>query len=247
MPAINKNPTIDLTSHTSWLLEGGKDLFPEPIPDYVSELLREITDNHLAIITDEIHNEKIQIGKPSGWNDSVTSFHVFFKNKYNIWNYFRAENITPYQSFILFSPPTKVFFLQRRRCKRIAAPTGTKVIFREMGHEIDSAYVQDVSAGGMLIGINSAKTKYPSGSIIHEMLITIPPKTKSGKKNIIRKIIPVILNGKVVRTFYDRERLISCYGISFLFKNDSSKIDVNNLISYIEKTRKYPHLFHNEI
>ena len=53
MPALNKNPTIDLASHTSWLLEGGEDLFPEPIPDYVSELLGEITDNHLAIITDE--------------------------------------------------------------------------------------------------------------------------------------------------------------------------------------------------
>ena len=254
MSAVKAKPTIDLDGHVSWFLKNRDDLFAEQLKVSAAELLSESGNSHLAIVSEDgkiyeqhqflkIQNEKIQLNRPPNWQSHNSSFHLLLKNKGNIWNFFSPKNITTYQSFFLFNPPQKIFFLQRRRYKRVAAPAGTKAIFRGPEQEVDCAHIQNISEGGMLIGKNSGIEKYPIGTIINEILIAIPSKTKKGLKNVSRKIIPVISKGKIVRSLLNQERSISSYGLSFLLERENSRKEIRDLVTYLENVIAYPSLF----
>jgi len=241
MTAANKSLLINLARNAPWLIEGGNSLFPETLQGSVSELLGGIRDNRLTIITDdgqvyeqyqslEITNGEIRLEKPAAWQDSTASFHVFFKNRDNTWNFFLAQNGVCYPTALLIETPESIFSLQRRRYKRALAPVGTKAIFKGSGNHLNSAHVQDISEGGMRICIASTKDNYPADSIINEIFITIPPKTRKDRTNVGRTILPLISSGKVVRIFYDLEHSVSCYGISFSCDSTYVKESVRRLL-----------------
>ncbi len=252
MTATNLNLPKNLAKTAPWLIDDGTNLFAETLPGTVSELLGGIRDNRLTIITGEgqvfeqyqtleINHGKIKVEKPYGWKDSTDSFHVFFRNQESSWNFFQVNDVTCYPSALQMSPPEKIYFLQRRRYRRVLAPLGTKAIFKGLDNRIDTAHVQDLSEGGMLMCVNSAKDKFPSDSIINEIFITIPPKIKKDQTNIVRRITPLINSGKVVRTFYDHEHSISYYGISFFSNSSYVKESVNRLVTYLESLLTNPY------
>jgi hypothetical protein len=252
MTAINLDLAKNLAKNAPWLIDEGTNLFTETLQGGVSELLGGIRDNRLTIITNqgqvfeqyqtlEINNGKIKVEKPYGWKDSTDSFYVFFRNKESKWNFFQAQDITCYPSAIKMNPPEKIFFLQRRRYRRVLAPLGTKAIFKGLDNRIDTAHVQDLSEGGMLMCVNSTKDKLPTDSIINEIFITIPPKIKKEHTNVVRRITPLINSGKIVRTFYDQEHSISYYGISFFSNSSYVKESVNRLVIYLESLLGNPY------
>jgi hypothetical protein len=242
MTDTNRILLSNLTRNAPWLIEGRTDLFPEALQEPVSELIRGIRDNPLTIISDggqiyeqyqclEIANGEIKIEKPSGWEDSTGSFHVFFKNKNNLWNFFLAQNTNCYPSEIIIGPPEKIFFLQRRRYKRVHAPNGTRATFKGPDNHIDSAHVKDISEGGMQICISSTKDKFPSGSIINEIFITTPPMRRRNQEHITRWTIPLVNSGKVVRSFYDQDHYVSRYGISFSCDSTYVKENIRRMLT----------------
>jgi len=235
---------INLARNAPWLIEGETDLFPEALHGSVAELMEGIRDNRLAIITDdgqlyeqyqhlEIIDGGIKIEKPAHWKDSTGSFHVFFINKDSRWNFFPAQNTVCHPSALRIDQPEKIYLLQRRRYKRVLAPIGTRATFIGL-NGIDSVYVQDISEGGMQVCINSAKDKYPTGSIINDIFITSLPKRKKNQANSTRRTIPLINSGKVVRSFYDQEQSLSYYGIFFSSDSVYVKEGISRMINALE-------------
>lgn len=106
--------------------------------------------------------------------------------------------------------------MQRRNYKRILAPHGAKGLLKGSGHHMACAQVLDISEGGMQIRSNSPKDQYSFGSIINEIVVTIPAQTPKEQGDIARKIIPLVHGGKVVRTLCDQELSQVYYGISFI-------------------------------
>jgi hypothetical protein len=252
MTATISNLRANLARNAPWLIEGGSNIYPEPLQGSSSELLAGIRDNRLTIITDsgqvyeqyqtlEIVKGKIKIEKPYGWKESTKSFHVFFKNRNGNWNFFAAKTTECYPLTLLIQSPKKVFALQKRRYQRILAPIGTKALFKGDRNRIDSAHVHDISESGMLICVNSGRDRYMDDSIINEIFITIPPKIKKDQDNIARRITPLISNGKVVRNFYDQEHSISYYGVSFLYSSGYVKESVSRLVTYLESLIHKPY------
>ena len=243
----NSNLPINFFQNAPWLIEGdASNLSPQIFQGSVEELLGKTRYNRLTIITDGgnvyeqyqfmgISNGKIKIEKPSAWKDSTGAFHVFFKNRDSIWNFFLAQDIVYDLSSLLMAQPERIFSLQRRRHKRVLAPVGSKALFRGLDNRIDSAHIQDISEGGMQICVNSTTDKYPADSIINEIFIAIPPKIRKGQENTDRRIIPLIRSGKVVRTFYDQEHSVAYYGISFFCDSAYVKESVSNLVAYLDK------------
>lgn len=235
----------NIAANAPWVTEGGANLFPEKLQGSVAELLEGSEDNRLTIVTDEgkvyekyqplaITKGKIKIGKPSGWKDCPSSFHVFFKNSNGKWNFFLAGKSVCSPAELLIDPPEKVMFLQRRRYKRIATPTGTKTMFKDRDNRVDDGYIQDISEAGMLIHINTAKDEYPLDSNIHEIFINLPAKIKRDLANITCIITPLISSGKVVRNIYDQEHSRFIYGISFSYDSDYAKDSIRRLAIYLE-------------
>lgn len=236
---------LNIARNSPWLNGEGENLFPEVVRGNTREILSEIRDNRLTIITErgkvyeqhqplDIITGKIQIDKPFGWRDSNELFYLFFKNKHGIWNYFRAENAASYHSVfqinLQIKPPDKIFYLQKRRYHRVETPIGTKVIFKAIDNHMDNAQVNNLSEGGMLVCHNSGKEKYPVDSIIKEIFIAIPPnQTTAG-----RHITPLINKGVVVRAIYDHEQGISYYGIRFFFKSAYLKEKARALVTFLE-------------
>ncbi|MCK5504283.1 MAG: PilZ domain-containing protein [Thermodesulfovibrionia bacterium] len=233
---------LNLARNAPWLIAGGNNVFPEVIRGDSHEILSEIKNNRLTIITERgqvyelyqslaIINGKIQIDKPFGWRDgSPESFHVFFRNRHGNWNYFPAEDVVYYPSVLQIKAPAKVYYLEKRGYHRVKTPIGTKVIFKGHNNHRDGAHVKDISEGGMLIFHNSGKSKYPVDSIINEILITTPlDRTTAG-----RRIVPLISKGEVVRTFYDHKQGISYCGVKFFHKSAYVQEKIRDLVTFSE-------------
>ncbi|MEN8135781.1 MAG: PilZ domain-containing protein [Thermodesulfobacteriota bacterium] len=232
---------LNLARNSPWLNEEGKNLYPEVIRGDANEILSEIRDNHLTIVTEkgqvyeqhqplDISNGKIQIEKPLGWHETTELFYFFFQNRYSAWNYFPVINMVSHPSALQINLPDKVYYLQKRRYTRKTTPIGTRALFKGNDNHMDSAHVKDLSEGGMLIFHNSGKDKYPLDSIINEIFITIPPDQTSGD----RRITPLINRGEVVRTFYDHEQGISYYGTRFFYKSAYVREKVRDLVTCLE-------------
>lgn len=246
---MNSNRTdtdliLNIARNSPWLNGEGENLFPEVVRGDTSKILSEIRDNRLTIITERgqvyeqhqplnIINGRIQIEKPFGWRDTNEAFYFFFKNKHGVWNYFPARYAESYPSVLQINlsikPPDEIYYLQKRRYHRVETPSGTKVIFKEIDNQVDSAQIKDLSEGGMLVFHNSGKDKYPVDSIIKEIFITIPPNRTTGG----RRIAPLINRGEVVRAFCDHEQGISYFGVRFFYKSAYVKEKARDLVTFL--------------
>ena len=79
---------LNLARNAPWLIDGGNNVFPEVIRGDSHEIISEIKNNRLTIITErgqvyehyksrDIINGKIRIEKPFDWRETTESFHFF--------------------------------------------------------------------------------------------------------------------------------------------------------------------------
>lgn len=232
---------INITRKAPWLLEEDKTYFPENAPEDAQQILDSITDYDLTIITEEgrifkqylilrLKDERVLIDKPYEWDDSVASFHIFFRSRDNHWNFFRVSGAKSAQAIISARIPARICVLQKRRFKRALPPLGTKAIFRNDHNLIDSAFIHDISEGGMLIWSGITDAGYQVNSVIREIFISLPTEEPNSETNTFHRVLPYITRGKIVRMCTDQSSSISHYGVSFIHENILLNKRFNSLI-----------------
>lgn len=236
-----------------WLIDDNEIYAPATINENARQVINDIRNYHLTIMADNgrvyrqyltiyIENGKINIDKPFKWLDTTKSFHVFFLNKNKKWHFFQIHNAKTGNSTISAKIPDKIYTLLRRRHRRVPAPTGTKVIFKNPSCIIDIMHVKNISEGGMLICDNSRVNKYPLDSTINEIFLTIPPDKKSGATNTSHRVLPFITQGRVIRSYLDKETSISHYAISFQHENINFSKRFNQVINDFENCLREAHV-----
>ena len=117
-------------------------------------------------------------------------------------------------------------FTEKRRAKRIIAPSGTTALFLSSTGSLDTVCVGDISVNGMLLCGYNSEEKYPANSLIYNIYVDIPPcKSSAGKRTCI-----LIDRGKVVRSLYDQASKTFCYGIELMYKSSYTKNIIEGLV-----------------
>ena len=115
---------------------------------------------------------------------------------------------------------------EKRRFKRIPAPVGTTALLRNSGTGRDKIYVQDISMIGMLVCDHNSEELYSINSSINNILVDIPPCKISDNK----RILLLIDNGKIVRSFFDQASKAFCYGIELTYESSYVKGKIENIV-----------------
>jgi hypothetical protein len=243
MTSYNTDLLVNISRKAPWILEDDQTFFPENVQGDAMQALDNIKDYDLTLITESgrvfrqylilrLKGDKVIIDKPSEWDDSVTSFHVFFRNSDNKWNFFQVNGSTYNQEAITVMKPYSIYLLQKRRFKRTLTPLGTRVIFRNDRQMIDSAFIHDISEGGMHIWTSGPRESYLVNSIIDEVFISLPTEEDhSGASDTSHRVLPYITKGKIMRTNTARSSSISHYGVSFIHENILLQRRFNSLIA----------------
>lgn len=239
---LNKPNNLDL------FIEGSDSLFPEISAKNMGQILNGCEECHLplTILTEggEIHQHEsevklrdnvLEFDLPLNWQIPDGFFHLFFQGVDNCWYFIPGSELGDLPGAFSLALTDPIYCLQRRRYKRVSAPSGTRAIFKLDNTIMDSVHVTDISAGGMQVCSGISSERYPVNSLINEIFIAIPPKT-NGSVCKSRRIMPLIRQGKIVRSFVDQESHLSCFGVSF--SNDSSYVRKNleELVGYIENS-----------
>ena len=246
MTSNNSELLANITRKAPWLLEEGKTFFPEIVPGESRQILNKVTDFDLVIITAqgrvfkqylimEIIEDRVVIDTPFEWDHSISSFHLFFRNKNNILNYFEVNGVSSDQEKISARIPKEICVLQKRRFERSLTPLGTKVIFRNQDKQIDFAFVHDISEGGMLLWTGDPKLRYPVDTTLQEIFIMLPTETLSSETDDSHRVLPYITHGKIVRAEVDQSSSVSRYGILFVHENIILYKRFNALIAKLKK------------
>lgn len=185
----------------------------------------------LTNITDGL----LQIDKPLEWDDEIYSFRAFFRDMQKKWNFFpvNIESCNPFS--ISVAMPETLSFLQRRSCGRIKVPSGTRALVRNGNDVMSTVFVHDLSAAGMLICNGPAEYQYSTDTIISDIVVSIPPGASGGEVATARKVLPLINQGKVVRSFVDKKSHRSCHGISFHYDSSYVRETIDRAISEVER------------
>jgi hypothetical protein len=163
----------------------------------------------ISLVRDAMH-----IDKPLDWDDSITTFRVFFRSKGGRWLFFKAENAQPMPFSLFVEVPAQIGVLQRRSHPRIKVPQGTKAIVKKDGRMLNSFYVRDISPAGMLVCTASPSSGLSLESVLNDIVIALPDNgTKLGR------LLTPIDQGQVVRTFFEEESNIHCHGIAFNYES----------------------------
>lgn len=228
-----------------WLIDGKETYASTSIQENACEVIDNIKNYHLTIITDTgrvyrqyltitVDKGRMNIDKPYKWANSTTSFHVFFRSISNSWQFFHVDNAKPGVLAVSAKIPNKIYSLLKRRHRRIPAPSGTKVIFKNHNNMTNFMHVKNISEGGMLICGNSSVNKHPLNSMINEVFLTIPPDIEGEETSAAHRVLPFITKGKIVRTYQDLDSSISHYGISFQHENLNLSKRFNQVVSDFE-------------
>ena len=114
----------------------------------------------------------------------------------------------------------------------MSVPVGTRAMVKKSGNDlVQTLYVMDISAAGMLFCDVSSVDEHAVGSYINDIVVSLPHE--QGEKVGPRKLLPLIHKGKVVRAFVDKETSRSCYGISFEYDSGYVKDTLCRMISEI--------------
>ncbi|MBU0482690.1 MAG: hypothetical protein KKG47_16475 [Proteobacteria bacterium] len=236
---------VNIAKKAPWLIESTENCAPMPIRENSHQVIDDIRDYHLTIIADsgrvyrqyltiKIENDRLKIDKPFKWQDSTTSFHVFFRNNSKVWKFFLVEDAENGATVLSARIPEKIYTLLKRRHRRVPAPAGTKAIFKNHNNLIDIVHVKNISEGGMLICDNSSVSRYPMHSMINEIFLTIPPDAGSKENGTTHRVLPFITKGKITRIYQDINSSIVHYGISFQHENANLYKRFNQVVSDFE-------------
>jgi len=176
--------------------------------------------------------QALHIDKPNNFDESVVdSFLIYFKDILGVWSYFQVRTVSECESTLCSTYPEALYRLQRRQYYRVKVPQGTRTIFREEDQLRDGGVVKDLSAGGMLICTGKTEEQFRPNTVINDITITLPfvaVPLEAGDN--VQVVLPVIKQGRIVRTFMDGENNQICHGVAFDTDGESKK----ELTSYIE-------------
>ena len=226
-----------------WLIKGVDSLFPETCDKRLEQLLDGYEDCSppLTLITEsgksyqheaeiQTKNDRLVLKRPGDWENPGGPFHLFFQGVDKYWYFFQTSVMHGGTQSLQINIPDKIYYLQRRRHKRVTAPSGTRAIFKTNDKIMDSVHVTDISVGGMLICSGTPINKYPVNSLINEIFIAIPPKV-DGSVCKSRTILPLIREAKVVRSFIEQDTSLTCFGFSF---NHGGSYEVEKLDKLVD-------------
>ena len=216
--------------------------------DYILKLVQSVRDNHVSLtlvsavdnicqqsLLIKISDNSLQIDKPLDWDKSVDSFRVFFRDMQQRWNFFLASNLTDFPFSLTIAMPEELHTLQRRSCSRVKVPFGTRALVKTGNDIISTVFVNDLSAAGMSMCNDPTGGDYATDSVIKDIVVSIPNSTFSGESRASRKVLPLISQGRIVRSFVDHETSRPCYGISFDHDSNYVKETIRQAVSEFER------------
>lgn len=230
-----------------WLLDDNSFSRSED-REYIAGTLQYIKDHHvpLTLIADgggvyqpslltKITDDSLQLDKPLEWDPGIDSFRAFFRDMNHQWNFFPVRNALDYPFSLAIAWPETLKSLQRRSCSRIKVPAGTRALVRRGNEAMATVFVRDLSVAGMLICNDPAEGEYLTDSIISDIIVSIPPQGTAGEVATARKVLPLISQGRIVRSFVDQETNRPCYGVSFCYDSSYVKDTISQVISEVER------------
>lgn len=243
-----KNSSLKEELSAPWLIDQ-RSFYPSENNETISEHLAALKENHtmLTLVTAHgtvysdvllivVNGEKIQIDKPLDWEENGDTFRVFYRDQNDYWCFFYSGKASARPFSLSLDIPGRLFYLQRRRYERVPVPVGTRAMVKKNGNDLmQTVYVMDLSAAGMLFCCGASTHEYPVDSILKDIIVSVPHhQGKADDANFsTRKLSPLIQKGKIVRTFVDNKTSRSCYGISFEYDSSYVKDTLCRMISEI--------------
>ena len=223
--------------------------YPSENQDILSGSLNDLKENHtlLTLVTAHggLYNEvlmigidgnKIQIDRPLDWEENGDSFRIFYRDSNDRWCFFYSGEPSTGPFSISLDMPGRLFYLQRRISKRVPVPVGTRaMVKRDVSHLMKTVYLMDISEAGMLFCDGASEVGYPVGSFINDIVVSLPPQPLNGSTidSGLRKVLPLIHKGRVVRTFVDKQTGRNCCGVEFSHGSSYVKDTLRRKISNI--------------
>lgn len=181
-----------------------------------------------------IDDGMLHIDKPLDWNGHNGSFRVFFRDHENYWRFFRTDKHSHNPFSLSVEVPSELFLLQRRRYKRVAVPPGTRAIAKTGRSVMTTLCVRDISASGLLFCSSVPDEEYPIDDFFQDIVISVPQSSESASEIPVRKVMPLINSGRIVRTFVDGDTSRSCFGISFEYESNYVREELCRLVKDVE-------------
>lgn len=217
------------SSESSFLVEGDQDR--------IDDILDEAREGHLpfTLVTDDGRvfrqslmisrvRDSMHIDRPLDWRDEYGSFRVFFRSRKGRWLFFKVDDVLSLPFSLFIKVPTRVGVLQRRSHSRIKMPQGTKAIIKKDGKLLNSLYVRDLSAAGMLVCTATPVSGLSEEAALSDIVIALPDN-EVGRG----RLLPPIDRGQVVRTFFEEESQIYCHGIAFNYESPYVREALNRI------------------
>jgi len=216
-------------------------------PELLKKSLNVIKDDHVLLVLASLDGHRygntilinfdqdgMIIDKPNNFDESsIDVFRIYFKDILGVWSFFQVQTISANEPDMTVSSsyPDALYRLQTRQYHRVDVPEGTRAVFREHDQVRDGGFVKDISAGGMLICTGKQEEQFPPNTVINDINITLPLSPKFQPKDDEEIVeLPVIKQGRIVRTFEDSITNQICHGVAFETDGESEK----ELTSYIE-------------
>lgn len=215
--------------------------------ELIEKSLNVIKDDHVLLVLASLDGhrygntilinfdqESMIIDKPNDFDEgSVAIFRVYFKDIMGVWSFFQVWTLSANDPDMTLSSsyPEALYRLQTRQYHRVEVPEGTRAVFLAHDQVQDGGFVKDISAGGMLICTGKAEEQFPPDTVINDISITLPlsPQLHPEDDEAIVEL-PVIKQGRIVRTFADSATNLICHGVAFETDGESEK----ELTSHIE-------------
>lgn len=149
------------------------------------------------------------IDAPVDWKLRDLAVRIQFKGDSNLDYYSDTKIVYVKDEIIYVKMPTLLHRLQRRAHYRVKVPGDSQVVFARQPRG-DRFTIRDISIGGMLCcGKNR---KLARGMLLKEIDLLLPLAAGQRERKAIRITIP---QGRIVRTYDDRDSGYCCYGIAF--------------------------------
>lgn len=157
--------------------------------------------------------EQILIDKPVDWPRGITQIRAVFRDNAKLWHHFTLVVTSVDKDTLYAKWPTELFLLQRRCHYRIEVPRGGQVAFTYEGQKMRGFFLEDVSAGGMLIFTNLKRNIILfKNKILTDISLALLVHEGDSQDRAYKLLIK---EGEVMRGFRNEEACLIYFGIKF--------------------------------
>ena len=173
-------------------------------------------------------DKQLLIDKPPNWPGNISSINVRYKDGEKLWNFFHVAVRSSDKDFVYAELPGELVQLQRRDNYRVDVPGGSRIDFSHAGKAYTVKYIENISAGGILIRMKGAVLK--PGDELENGGITLP-QGQGKADDDAQPLIISLKKAEVVRAFRYTDHIHVCFGISFFL----SSVEEDKLHQYIRR------------